>query len=113
VLVLTYGFEKSCVEYYRYSFPTKVVPYMLSGRCILAYGPLSIEPIAYVKRGGWAEVVSEQGVKRLARSIEALMDSPDKCQQLARSAYEAGLEEHDLELNSGRFLAAMADVANG
>jgi hypothetical protein len=113
MLVLAYGFEKSCVEYYRYSFATKVVPYMLSGRCILAYGPPSIEPIAYVKRGGWAEVVSKQGIEELERSIEALMDSPDKCQRLARSAYEAGFEEHDLEENAGRFLVAMADVANG
>jgi len=113
VLVLAYGFDTSCIEYYRYSFPTKVVPYMLSGRCILAYGPLSIEPIAYVKRGGWGEVVPTQGADEVARAIEALMAAPDKCQRLARSAYEAGLEEHDLERNAGRFLTAMDDLVNG
>jgi glycosyltransferase involved in cell wall biosynthesis len=113
VLVLAYGFDKRCIEYYRYSFPTKVVPYMLSGRCILAYGPLSIEPIAYVKRGGWGEVVFTEGAEELARVIEALMAAPDKCQRLARSAYEAGLEEHDLERHARRFLTAMDDLVNG
>jgi glycosyltransferase involved in cell wall biosynthesis len=111
-LVLAYGFDKPCVEYYRYSFATKVVPYMLSGRCILAYGPLAIEPIAYVQRGGWGEMVSEQGVDKVERAIEALMDSPDKCRRLARSAYEAALEEHDLDINATRFVAAMTDVAD-
>lgn len=113
LLVLAYGFDTPCIEYYRYSFATKVVPYMLSGRAILAYGPLSIEPIAYVQRGGWGEVVSEPGVDGVEQAIESLMDSPDRRGRIARAAYEAGLEEHDLALNSWRFLAAMNRVAAG
>ena len=112
VLVLAYGFDKTCVEYYRYSFATKVVPYMLSGRCILAYGPLSIEPIAYVKRGGWGQVVSEQGVENLVSAIDALIAAPERCQPLARMAYEAAVEEHDLDRNAARFVEAMQGVAS-
>lgn len=113
LLVLAYGFDTPSVEYYRYSFATKVVPYMLSGRCILAYGPPSIEPIAYVVRGGWGEVVSQPGVERVEHAIESLMDAPDRRERIARAAYEAGLKEHDLELNSARFLAAMHKAAAG
>lgn len=113
LLILAYGFDPATVAYYRYSFSTKVVPYMLSGRCILAYGPSSIEPIAYLMRGGWGEVVSEEGVDNLERTIESLMDAPDRRERLARSAYEAGLQEHDLELNSARLLTSMTRVAAG
>lgn len=113
LLILAYGFDTPTIEYYRYSFSTKVVPYMLSGRCILAYGPSNIEPIAYLRRGGWGEVVSEEGIDGLERAIESLMDSPGRRERLARFAYEAGLQEHDLELNSARLLASMTRVAAG
>jgi hypothetical protein len=111
LLVLAYGFDVSCIQYYRYSFATKVVPYMLSGRCILAYGPHSIEPIAYLQRGGWGAVVCQQGTENLAKAIEELMRAPERRHEWARLAYGAGLEEHDLDANSERFLASIRRVA--
>ena len=110
-LVLAYGFDQQTVEYYKYSFATKVVPYMLSGRCILAYGPAAIEPIAYVKRGGWGEVVSERAIDKLQAAIVGLMEAPARCERLARAAFETGRNEHDLELGSVRFLREMEEVA--
>ena len=109
-LVLAYGFDQPTVEYYRYSFATKVVPYMLSGRCILAYGPATIEPIAYVQRGGWGEVVSEQSVSKLEAAIIGLMEAPARCERLARAAFESGRDEHDLVASSTRFLQEMEEV---
>lgn len=112
LLILAYGFDEHCIEYYRYSFATKLVPYMLAGRCILAYGPPNIEPIAYVQRGGWAKVVCQEGVEFLSKSIAGLMHAPEQRESLARSAYDAGRKEHDLRINADRFLAAMKNVAN-
>ena len=110
VLVLAYGFDRQTVEYYRYSFATKVVPYMLSGRCILAYGPATIEPIAYVMRGGWGETVPEQDVSRLEAAIIGLIEAPGKCERLARTAFESGRNEHDLATSSANFLREMVEV---
>lgn len=111
LLVLAYGFNESCIQYYRYSFATKTVPYMLSSRCILAYGPLSIEPIAYPHRGGWAHVVSEEGAPALATAIVRLMGDATHRRALARAAHEAGIAEHDLESNSRRFVRSLSGVA--
>lgn len=111
LLLLAYGFNEECVQYYRYSFSTKTVPYMLSGRCILAYGPRSIEPIAYPERGGWAHVVSEEGVAGLQEAIARLMDDPQRRRKLAHAAYVAGVEEHDLETNARRFVRSLSQVA--
>jgi hypothetical protein len=111
MLVLAYGFDQHSIQYYRYSFATKVVPYMLSGRCILAYGPAEIEPISYLKRGGWAKTVCRPGAAGLAGEIGRLMRAPHERETCARAAYTAGLEEHDLESNAERFATALGDVA--
>ncbi len=111
MLVLAYGFDERTVNYYRYSFATKMVPYMLSGRCILVYGPASIEPVAYAKRGAWATVVDSQGIETLAHRIRELADNDAQRSQLAEAAYAAGLQEHDLTLNAERFRRSLLAVA--
>ena len=111
LLVLAYGFDQACVEYYRYSFATKTVPYMLSGRCILAYGPPGIEPIGYLLRGGWAYVVGQEGAEALESAITRLMNAPEERNGFARAAHPAACTEHDLEINSSRFFASMREVA--
>lgn len=111
VLLLAYGFDPKTVDYYRYSFATKLVPYMLSGRCILAYGPDSVEPIKYLKKGGCSHVVAQSGVERLTEAIKFLINSPDKCEYYARLAYDNGILEHDIEKNSARFMDAISKIA--
>ncbi len=111
LLVLAYGFDERTVGYYRYSFATKVVPYMLSGRCILVYGPDEIEPIAYARRGGWAVTVSKPGVPGLVDVLKILDDAPQERERLARMAYDAGCREHDLAKNSARFARSLSVAA--
>lgn len=112
LLVLAYGFDERTVRYYRYSFATKVVPYMLSGRCILVYGPDVIEPVAYARRGGWSATVNEPGVQGLMDTIGMLAASPRERERLARAAYDAGCREHDLVENSARFARSLSVAAS-
>lgn len=112
MLVLAYGFDERTINYYRYSFATKIVPYMLSGRCIIAYGPKAIEPIAYASEGGWAAVVDEPNVPALAARIRALADAPGERDRLSAVAYHAGLEEHDLKRNAKRFTRSLLALAS-
>lgn len=111
LLVLAYGFDERTVNYYRYSFATKIVPYMLSGTCILAYGPPAIEPIAYAHRGGWASVVDKPDIETLARQIAKLVDDAGQRVGLAAAAYEAALGEHDLIRNAKRFSDSLLAIA--
>jgi len=106
-MVLAYGFNDWVQRYYKYSFATKVVPYMLSGRPILTYGPQGIEPIDYAVKGGWSLVVTEswsQGKDNaLINAIKQLMDDSDLRVTLGRSAWMMGRAEHDLRENADRF----------
>ncbi len=106
-LVLAYGLDERTIRYYRYSFATKVVPYMLSGRPILVYGPKGIEPIDYAARGGWAVMVTgEQDAdlnKQLQTQLTVLMDDHQQAADFAKAAWDAGAKEHDQTENAERF----------
>lgn len=111
LLVLAYGIEERTINYYRYSFATKIVPYMLSGTAILAYGPAEIEPIDYARRGGWAAVVTERNIQALADRIAELVRNSDERARLAACAHNAALGEHDLRRNATRFLNSLGAIA--
>ena len=102
-LILAYGFEPRTIEYYRYSFPTKLVPYMLSGTPILAYGPAAIAPLDYVVKGGWAATVTTRSADALATALRTLMRGPDDRERLGRLAHEAACREHDQSTVAARF----------
>jgi glycosyltransferase involved in cell wall biosynthesis len=103
LLIIAYGFDDKTVSYFKYSFATKVVPYMLSGQCILAYGPSDIEPIDYVKRGQWGVTVTDQNIESIATTISSLYYNPKERMRLAKLAWTVAKEEHDSQANGIRF----------
>ena len=110
-LILAYGFDQFTRLYYKYSFATKIVPYMMSGRPILVYGPQGIEPVEYALRGDWSLCVTtgrqaDEG-RALKDGIRELMDDPERRKFLACSAWKAGAAEHDQALNADRFRASL------
>jgi hypothetical protein len=107
LLVLAYGFDDHTIEYYRYSFATKIVPYMLSGTCILAYGPPEIEPIDYAKRGGWAIVQDERDLNALAQKIFNFTINQNEFSCLAEKAFAVAQNDHDLYRNAERFRSSL------
>jgi glycosyltransferase involved in cell wall biosynthesis len=112
-LILAYGFDPRTIEYYRYSFPTKLVPYMLSGTPILAYGPPSIAPIDYAVKGGWARTVTAKSPDALASELRDLMRSPGDRLRLGRQAHQAACREHDRSIVAPRFLEYLGAASKG
>ena len=106
-MILAYGFDERTRRYYQYSFATKVVPYMMSGRPILVYGPQGIEPVEYALRSNWSLCVTTEcrtdGGKTLKDVIRALIGDPSLQLSLARTAWECGIAEHDQVENADRF----------
>ena len=111
LLVLAFGFDKQTINYYRYSFATKIVPYMLSGRPIFVYGPDEIEPVRYAIKGGWASVVREHDSKLLINTINKLISDKDERDNLAKRAWVAGVAEHDLYSNVNRFKNSLSKIS--
>ena len=111
LLLLAFGFDKQTINYYRYSFATKIVPYMLSGRPILVYGPEEIEPVKYAVENGWALVVSHRSEDLVLNAIYKLIGNNGMRESLAKKAWEKGAMEHDLSLNAKRFKLSMTNIA--
>ena len=111
LLVLAFGFDEQTINYYRYSFATKIVPYMLSGRPILVYGPDEIEPVKYAIKGGWASIVREHDVELLFNTIKKLISDKNERESLAKRAWMAGIAEHDLHSNANRFKSSLSNIS--
>ena len=76
-LLLPVNFDKSTVEFIRYSMPTKVPAYLNSRTPVLVYGPAQTAQGRYAIDAGWALVVSEHshsalkaGLKRIVQDFE-------------------------------------------
>jgi glycosyltransferase involved in cell wall biosynthesis len=112
-LILAYGFDPRTIEYYRYSFPTKLVPYMLSGTPIVAYGPAAIAPIDEAVKGGWASVLTTKSSDALATELRGLMGNPGDRLRLGRLAHAAACREHDQSIVAARFREYLRAASNG
>jgi glycosyltransferase involved in cell wall biosynthesis len=94
-LLLPANFDPGAVRFLRYSMPTKVPAYLLSGTPILAYGPREIAQVRYAIEAGWARVVSERGVPGVAQALRELLGDRALRESLSARARETALERHE------------------
>jgi hypothetical protein len=95
ILLLPASFDAGAVRFLRYSMPTKVPAYLLSGTPILAYGPREIAQMQYAARAGWASIVSERGIPGVERALRELLGDRALRQKLSTRARETALERHE------------------
>jgi glycosyltransferase involved in cell wall biosynthesis len=112
VLLLPVNFDPTTMQYIRYSMPTKVPEYMLSGTPILVYGPAGVAQVDYARREGWGEVVATCGVQPLAEGIRRLAFDLPLRKRLASRAHALATERHDLHKVRAGFQAALAGAVS-
>ena len=95
LLVLPVNFDQASRTRLRYSIPTKVPAYMLSGTPILAYGPAEVASIQYAKKSGWGYVVSRRDKAALKDAIVRLATDIDLRTRLGQRAQALASENHD------------------
>lgn len=107
-LLMAYNFDEVTINYYRFSFATKVLAYMASKRPIIAYGPPDIEPINFLSRNKFAEVVAQRGVDNVIEAIEKtkLPTSENK----TSAAFNYVIENHELIEQSKRFAIQLGEA---
>jgi glycosyltransferase involved in cell wall biosynthesis len=96
ILALPVNFDRHTRRYVRYSNPTKIPAYMISGTPILAYGPLGVDQIDRAERDGWGYVVSDQGVENVVSAIRELVQSPALREKIGREAQHVAQRDHDI-----------------
>jgi len=111
LLLLAVNFDGTSEQYFRYSMPTKLPAYMLSGCPILVYGPPGIESAIYAREGGWAQVVDTPGVAGVAEALKALRHDSTRRRALGVKARETACRDHDAAVHRPRFQASLIEAA--
>lgn len=113
LLVMPINFDDRSLTYIRYSLANKGPDYMAAGAPILVYGSPEAATVEYAIKHKWAEVISSQGVDKLADTIAGLMSDAERRAQLAQQAAKVGAAFHNALKNRERFRKLMCDVATG
>jgi glycosyltransferase involved in cell wall biosynthesis len=94
VLLLPVNFNRTSVDFVRYSMPTKVPAYLNSGTPVLAYGSTETAQIRYATDSGWALVVSDQSVGTLKAALKRIVSNTCLREKLSAAARLAAAD-HD------------------
>lgn len=95
LLLLPQDFDEKSVRFLRYSFPTKVSEYMISGTPVLVYGDESTGLTKYALKEQWAYVVTENKKQALVAAIKELYNNQTLRSSLAQKAQAIAIERED------------------
>lgn len=95
VLLLPVNFETAAIRMVRYSMPTKVPEYLVSGVPILLYAPQAIAQIEYAQRYGWGLTVTQRTPALLDAALQRIVDDLSLRRELVRRARTTAAARHD------------------
>lgn len=111
VNLLPFNFDADSARYLRFSMPTKIPAYMISGTPILVYGPPSLAAVQYAREAGWAHVVSEPGPGGVVTALARLLDDERYRRELGQRAQQRAEAAHEIGAVRGQFWSALAGAA--
>lgn len=112
VCVLTHGFTGGYSQAeYETIFPTRTIPFLISGRPIFAHSPKNSFLTKFLKKYDCAEVVDEPSPEEVRRCMRALIDDPERRRQLVENARRVA--ERFYGPNVARFLKDQLEAVRG
>ena len=111
LLLLPFNFDRGSHRFIRYSWPTKLPEYMISGRPVLMYGPADTAFGQYAVREKWAYFVGTRDLGALRNSVLHLMRDQDLREGLARVARGLAIRHHNINATRGEFQSALRRLA--
>lgn len=111
VLLLPVNFDTESIRFIRYSMPTKVPAYLVSGTPILVYGPPEVAQVAYAIDREWGHVVSRRGLSPLRIGIQQLLEDSELRTHLSSAARRVAGAEHDASAVRTNFQKILRDAS--
>lgn len=94
------SFDETIRQHIRYSVSTKIAESLVYGPCLIAYGPLGIASIDYLRENGAAFVISSEA--ELEEKLGVILTDPELRKQILERARRLGYRNHLLSNNSVR-----------
>ncbi|RYX87908.1 glycosyltransferase [bacterium] len=94
-LILPYDFLQKSIRYIKYSMPTKVSEYMVSGTPIIVFAPEETAMVKYAQEFEWAKVITENDIDILSRGIKQLVENKEAREQIAQNAINIAEKNHN------------------
>lgn len=111
-LLLPVNFDDGSIRMIRYSMPTKLPAYLVSGTPVLVYGPRQIAQVRYALDHGWGHVVSQRDPAMLTAGIRAVLEDANLRTRLSQTAQSVVRTEHDAVHVRRRFQALLCKAFN-
>ncbi len=111
ILLLPVNFDAHSMRYIRFSMPTKVPSYLVSGTPILVYGPNGVAQVDYARAAQWGHVVDRPDRERLVTAIKQLAADMTLRHALSATARRIAAERHDSAIVRAGFQSVLAASA--
>jgi glycosyltransferase involved in cell wall biosynthesis len=110
LLLLPVNFDENTVRFIRYSMPTKVPEYLLSGVPIFVYGPANVAQIDYAVKSKWGYVETNRGVDNVIMGLRELSENMSLREKLNIRARKLAVENHDAGTVRKKFREALCNI---
>jgi glycosyltransferase involved in cell wall biosynthesis len=111
VLVIPIDFDEKSQRYIKYSMPTKVTEFMITGVPILIYAPEDTAMVQYAKVNDWALIVSKKDKNELKRAIIDLYLNEELRKSIGERGRSIALLKHDSKIVCENFRKTIATAA--
>jgi len=112
ILILPYDFSQKSIKFIRYSMPTKLPEYMISGTPILIFAPEITAIVKYAQKFKWAKVVTEKKSSELSNAIKFLIQNKNARETIASNAKKIAEINHRSTLVTSRFRKIICSLNN-
>jgi len=111
LLLLPVNFDKNSTDFIRYSMPTKVPEYMMSGTPVLLYGPSDMASVRYAIMEKWGYVVTNRNLEELEIAIVNLMKDESLRMKLGKRSQDLAVKNHDINRVRKEFQKTIIEAA--
>lgn len=109
-LLLPVNFDQKSVDFIRYSMPTKVPSYLISGTPCLVYGSSETAQVRYAMDDGWGHVVTQHSMTALKAALRRIADDLPLRRNLSAAARGTSAK-HDARLVRPAFQNILRNAA--
>ena len=106
-LLLPFSFEEQQRAVVSTSLPSKVADYLASGVPVLVHAPPYATITSLATNEGWAEVVDEPSIARLAAALQHLATNKSLRKRYAENALRIARARYDLATRRAEFIASI------